>query len=286
MATPALAGSTSLPGTLTATGIDTPGPGIAVPATGVAAPRPHPRPVRGPLPAERILPVPPELAGLFPGGGLPRGGTVLLGPPSAPDTSLGPAGTSRINSAPPRWAPGLTSLLLLLLAGTSSRGYWCAVVGLPELGLMAAVELGADLDRLVLVPRPGSEGRWQSVVTTLLEAVDLVCLVPDTPVRAADARRLSARARERRTTLVVLDAAGPIGVATGLLCGGQARAGRVVARWPGPSDLRCTVMDSSWAGLEHGHGLLSSRQLEAEVGGRGAASRPRRGRLRLPARGL
>ena len=144
--------------------------------------------------------------------------------------------------------------------------------------------MGADLGRLILVPSPGPQGRWQSVVTTLLETVDLVCFAPDAPVRPTDARRLSARARERRSTLLVLDATGPAGLPRGLGGGGQGRPGRaVLARWPGPCDLRCAVRDSSWSGLESGHGLLGSHQLEAEVGGRGAASRPRRGQMRLPA---
>ena len=224
------------------------------------------------LPGERVLPVLPELATLFPGGGLPRGGTVLLGSPPPDCAAAGSPG------------PGLTSLLLTLLAGVSSRGHWCAVVGLPALGFAAAAELGVDLGRLVLVPHPGSEGRWQSVVATLLETVDLVCLAPGAPVRPVDARRLAARARERCSTLIVLDAAGTgFGVARGLGSGGSSRPGRIVTSWPGPSDLRCTVSASSWSGLGRGHGRLSSRQLETEVGGRGAASRSRRGPLRLPA---
>jgi hypothetical protein len=263
----ALAGTPSVPGDLAAKGINVPGS------------RPQPNP--GPLASELTLPVVGELTGLFPGGGLPRGATVLLGPLAAPDTLGSASGTSPY--VPPRRAPGLTSLLLLLLAGSSSRGHWCAVVGLPELGLAAALEMGVDLERLILVPRPGSQGRWQSVVTTLLETVDLVCLAPETPVHPADARRLSARARERRSTLVVLDAASPPGAARGLLWAGPGRAGRVLSRWSGPCDLRCAVRESSWSGLELGHGLLGLRQLEAEIGGRGAASRPRRGHLRLPA---
>ncbi|MGD0439377.1 MAG: hypothetical protein ABSB52_02005 [Acidimicrobiales bacterium] len=270
MATHALAGTPSSSG--------------ARPAAGVAVPGPRPRPLAGLFPAERVLPVLPELSGLFPGGGLPRGGTVLLGPASAPETLLGPArDRSGPGSAMANRRPGLTSLLLLLLAGTSSRGHWCAVAGLPELGLAAAAELGADLDHLVVIPHPGSEGRWQSVVATLLETVDLVCLAPGAPVRPVDARRLAARARERCSTLLVVDAYIPAGAARGLLSGDPARSGRVMARWPGPSDLQCAVRESSWSGLEPGHGLLSSRQLEAEVCGRGAASRPRRGLLRLPA---
>jgi hypothetical protein len=276
MASHALAGMPPLTDALPAATGTAPGSG--------SRPLPGSRLLPGPLPVERVLPVLPELAGLFPGGGLPLGGTVLLGPTSTTEPLFGsgfPA--SSPGSGLPNRVSGLTSLLLLLLAGASSRGYWCAVVGLPELGLSAAVELGADLGRLLLVPRPGSEGRWQSVVTTLLETVDLICLAPDAPVRPADARRLAARARERRSTLVVLDAASPTGAPRGFPCAGQVRAGRVVARWPGPSDLRCSVRESSWSGLERGHGLLSSRQLEAEVGGRGAASRPRTSRLRLPA---
>ncbi len=277
MATHALAGMTSLPGGFPSAGL--------VPGSGTAVPGSRPRPVPGPLPLERVLPVLPGLTGLFPGGGLPLGGTVLIGPSAVPDPFLDSGGPRAPGyaSALPSPAPGLTSLLLLVLAGASSGGHWCAVVGFPELGLVAAAELGVDLSRLVLIPRPGSEGLWQSVVTTLLEAVALVCLAPDAPVRPADARRLSARARERRSTLVVLDAASPVAAARGLGRGDPGRAGRAVARWPGPSDMRCAVKQSSWSGLERGHGLLGTRQLEVVVGGRGAASRPRSSRLRLPA---
>ncbi len=279
MATYALAGTASPPGARPAIGIAGPGPR----SHPVPGPLPRSHPVPGPLPAERVLPVLPELAGLFPGGGLPRGGTALLGPAAVPDTLLGPdRGKSGLGSDRVNRPPGLTSLLLLLLAGTSSSGYWCAVAGLPELGLAAAVEVGADLDRLVVVPHPGSEGRWQSVVATLLETVDLVCLAPDAPVHPVDARRLASRARERCSTLLVIDAGAPDGAARGFLSGSTGRRGRAMARWPGPSDLRCAVRASSWSGLERGHGLLSSRSLEAEVGGRGAASRPRRALLPLP----
>jgi hypothetical protein len=184
----------------------------------------------------------------------------------------------------PATAPGLTSLLLLLLAGASSQGHWCAVAGLPELGPVAAAELGADLSHLVLVPNPGPEGRWQNVVATLLETVDLVCFAPSVPVRPGDARRLSARARERCSVLVVFDTeTASSRVARGFLPGGASRPGRAVPCWPGPSDLRCAIRSSEWSGLERGHGRLGLRHLEAEVGGRGSACRPRRDLLRLPA---
>jgi hypothetical protein len=265
MATYALAGAPLLPG--------------APPVNGLTEPGLRSRPSPGPLPVERFLPVHAELARLFPGGGIPKGGTVLLGQGGPPLAAV-PDPPSRSAPGTSRCPPGLTSLLLMLVAGASAGGHWCAVVGLPELGLAAAAEMGADLGRLVLVPKPGPHGRWQSVVTTLLETVDLVCLSPDAPVRPTDARRLSARARERRSTLLVLDTSGPAGLPRGL---GVGLPGRAPSRWPAPCDLRCAVRDSSWSGLGSGHGLLRSRQLEAEVGGRGAASRPRRGQIRLPA---
>src|SRR4051795_3391289 len=101
------------------------------------------------LAEEERLPVLGPLAGLFPGGGLRRGTTVSVGGGS-----------------------GSTSLAMALLAGPSQAGSWAAVVGCPDLGLVAAAELGVDLERLALVPRAGSQ--WPTVVSALLDAVDVV----------------------------------------------------------------------------------------------------------------
>jgi hypothetical protein len=157
---------------------------------------------------------------------------------------------------------GATSLALEMLAGSSIGGYWCAVAGCPELGLAAAAERGVDLARLLLVPSLGPQDRWTQVVASLFDAVDAVLYVPHPSVRPSDARRLAARARDRGAVQLVLDRH---------LC------------WPGPSDLRCTVTGSQWAGLSRGHGLLSERFFEVEVSGRGAAARPRRSPLQLSA---
>jgi hypothetical protein len=186
------------------------------------------------LAREQILPVAPELASLFPGGGVRRGSTVAIA-----------AGT------------GATSLALAFLAGPSAAGSWCAAVGLPSLGLAAADEAGIDLSRLALVAWPGKE--WAAVTAALVDALDLVVVQPPASVKAGDARRLSARARERRSILV------PLG------------------DWP-QADVRLAVTRSRWEGLGVGYGHLTSRRLEVVSGGRGEAAGERRARLWLPPR--
>ena len=223
---------------------------MALPQRAVGAPAPVElrnvaRPVS--LAGERILPVLPALAGLLPDGGLRRGSTVAVS---------GDAPRASRSEAEAR--PGASSLALALLAGPSAAGSWCAAVGLPSLGLVAAAELGVALDRLPLVARPGAD--WHAVVAALLEAVDVVLLCPPPHVRTGDARRLAARARERGAVLVVT--------------GGAV-----------PADVRLSVVGAEWEGLGRGHGRLRARRIEVMVSGRGAAARERRASLWLPAAG-
>jgi hypothetical protein len=185
---------------------------------------------------ERLLPVLPVLKPLFPVGGLKRGYVVSVG--------------------------GSTSLALSLLAAASAEGSWCAGVGLPSLGLAAAAELGVVLERFPLVPSPGrtsGAGGWGWVVAALVDAFDVVLAHPPAHVKAADARRLTARARERGAVLVV--------------SGGG---------WPEPAEVQLTVASTAWEGIGQGHGRLRGRLVEVVAGGRGAAARERRLSLWLP----
>jgi hypothetical protein len=201
------------------------------------------------LARERVLPATDLLASSLPMGGLQRGTTTIV-TPSSPGSAE---------------APGSTTLALELLAGVSMGGYWCAAVGLANLGILAAAERRVALERLLLVPFPGGAGRWQQVLATLFDGVDAVLFAPPGPVRSSDARKLSARAKDRGSLLIVLDRHG---------------------RWSEPGDLRCRVTSSAWSGLGEGHGLLAGRSVEIEVSGRGAAARPRRTAVSLTQMGL
>jgi hypothetical protein len=198
------------------------------------------------LAGERLLPVTASLQEILPAGGLQRGSTVVVDARKVDARKVG----------------GATTLAVEMLVGVSVGGFWCAVAGFADLGIVAAAERGIDLARLILVPSLGPPDRWLQVVATLFDAVDAVLLVPRGAVRPSDARRLAARSRERGSVLLVLDQRGD---------------------WPGPNDLRCTVVRSEWSGLSKGYGLLTGRRFELEVSGRGAAARPRLAPLQLPA---
>lgn len=195
------------------------------------------RPVADPEPGGRVLPVPEPLARLLPSGGLRRGSTVAL-----------PNG------------PAATSLLFALLAEASAGGAWAAVVGQPELGLVAAAEAGVRLERLALVPEPGPH--LLAVTVALLDGMDVVALAgaERAGVRAADRQRLAARARQRGAVLVALGA------------------------WPG-ADVELSCSNARWRGLGTGAGRLRSRQVRVCSRGRGIAPGGRRAHLLLPASG-
>lgn len=195
------------------------------------------------LARDQRLPVLPALASLVPGAGLRRGSTLSVDGPAA------------------------TSLALAAAAGPSRDGAWVAAVGFPSLGLLAAAELGIALERLVLVADPGDDGTdtWPSVVAALVDAFEVVLVHAGHRVRAADGRRLAARARERGAVLVHVGGARPTG-----------------AVWPEGADVTLTVVDAAWEGLGEGHGHLRARRVTVTGGGRREAARPRRAQLWLP----
>lgn len=99
-------------------------------------------------------------------------------------------------------ATGARSLTLSVLAAVTSEGGHAAVVGQPDIGVLAAVEKGADLTRLALVPDPGTDPI--EVAAVLLDGMDLVVLgLGGRSVPLSRARAVTARARSKGCTLLV-----------------------------------------------------------------------------------
>jgi hypothetical protein len=178
-------------------------------------------------PGESVLPVLPPLRGLLASGGLTRGQVITTG------------------------AWGL--LCLALAAGASHAGAWCAVVGLPSLGVLAGLDLGLDPGRLLLIAEPG--GSWPQVVASLLDGCDIVLLRPPDRPSAQLRRKLEAVARRYGSVLLV------------------------AGEWDG-AQARLRVARHEWAGIGAGHGRLRARQAEVVAEGRG--TRPRTQWLWLP----
>jgi hypothetical protein len=130
------------------------------------------------------------------------------------------------------------SLATALVAGPSQAGEWVAFVGVPDLGLEAAAQFGIDLDRTVVVPRPGE--LWLSVMAGLLDVAAVVVVKPPVPVSAQQAERLKSRLRMKDAALVS--------------CG----------EWP-RCDATLTIAESSWIGLGRGHGRLTARRVVVSV---------------------
>ena len=98
-------------------------------------------------------------------------------------------------------AAGPWSLLCLALAaGASAAGAWCAVVGLPQLGVAAAAAAGLDPDRMLLIADPGTG--WPQVVASLLDGCELVLLRPPDRPPAQVRRRIEATVRRFGGVLV------------------------------------------------------------------------------------
>ena len=181
--------------------------------------------------ADRTLPTSEALAELLPDGALAAGGSYVV--------------------------DGSTTLALELLRGPSRAGSWCAVVGMPDLGLEAVAAAGLDLERLVLVPQPGDQ--WLSVVSALVDAVAVVLVQPPARARVGDAAasRLASRLRRREGVLVS------------------------TRDWPRPH-ARLAVAESDWAGIGAGFGHLAARQVTVASSSPAWQGRARSRRLWLP----
>ncbi|MDV3127378.1 hypothetical protein M1247_20810 [Mycobacterium sp. 21AC1] len=99
---------------------------------------------------------------------------------------------------------GARSLSLGLVAAVTAAGGHAAIVGQPDVGLLAAVEMGADLSRLAVIPDPGADP--VEVAAVLMDGMDLVLLgLGGRCVPPSRARVMVARARQKGCTLLIVD---------------------------------------------------------------------------------
>ncbi|GAA4807852.1 hypothetical protein [Tomitella cavernea] len=207
----------------------------------VVTPQPAPAPISDPAPAPARTTVPrnrpagsgrsdardllvalPGLAEVLPAGGVTRGSVTAL--------------------------TGSRSLLIGLLARVTAEGGYAAVVGHRGLGLLAAVEMGADLGRIALVPDPGDDRI--GVAAVLLDGMDLVVLDLDgARVPPSRSRAVVARARSKGTALVVT--------------GGE---------WEG-AEVRVDAQVNGYEGLGQGHGRVQGMGLTVRAHGRAFPAR-------------
>jgi hypothetical protein len=187
------------------------------------------------------LPVAAPLRGLFQGEGLRRGSVLAVAP-----------------------GAGATALVLALLAPPLAAGSWAGIVGMRTLGLEAAAGLGVRLDRLALVPEPGTD--WARVTAALLDALDVVVVVPPPRCRPIEVRQLVARARRSGAVLLV---AAP---------GGS----RDASAWSERPDVELATEVIGWEGLGTGCGTLRGRQVLVSSEGRRGADRRLEARVWLP----
>jgi hypothetical protein len=150
---------------------------------------------------------------------------------------------------------GSTSLVLALVAEASREGSWAAMIGMPQVGVVAATRRGIELARLALIPHPGSQAA--AVAGACIDGMDVVVFGPRLALSDSDRRRLAARARERGGVII---SAGP---------------------WAG-AHMRLVVESSSWRGLGAGDGRLREREMTVAVSSR-AGGRVRRVPLTLDA---
>jgi hypothetical protein len=141
---------------------------------------------------------------------------------------------------------GSTSLLLALLATSQGSSDWLAVVGAPDVGMLAATDAGVSLERVALVPRAGEDPA--GVVAALLDGMTYVVVGPDARLTTSERRRLLARARER---------------GSGLVSG---------APWE-QAAVRLDVVAHRWSGADQGAGYLRRCELDVTRTAHGATDR-------------
>ena len=185
--------------------------------------------------ASRQIPVGAPWSTLLPDGGLRRGSTIVI------NSDAG---------------AGALSVAFSVVAHPTSKGHWAALVGVDDPGVVAMAEFGVSLAHVLFLPRP--RDAWVEATADLIDGIDLVVVRPPSRPAHGAARRLMARARERRAVLIVVS---------------EPRSA-----WPVPVDVMIDITEADW----RTDAMLRERVITTRVSGRGAARRGDDVRLLLP----
>jgi hypothetical protein len=179
------------------------------------------------------LPIAPSFAPLFADGGLVRGRTVAC------------TGDAALSTA------------LALSASATRLGSWLAVIGVPQLGVGAAIEAGVAIERIVLAQPPRASREWVATVAALVEGFDVLIVAPPTSLSAHDARRLQTRVAARQSVLMVVHLPSPLAACAPQVFG---------------ADLDVRADTVAWSGIEQGGSHITQRMVHVRVSGRRCAS--------------
>ncbi len=148
-------------------------------------------------------------------------------------------------------------LAMALMAGPSSAGAWCGVVGMPDFGVEAAAALGVDPDRTMLVPEPGED--WLNVAAAMIDVLSVVVVQP--PGATGHGWTAGAGSAGQPAS------GGPAHVPVAAARVGADRPRRLASR-----DARLRAVQTRWSGIGQGHGHLSARRVRVVSGRVGSAS--------------
>ncbi len=184
------------------------------------------------------LPIAPSFAPLFADGGLVRGRTVAC------------TGDAALSTA------------LALSASATRLGSWLAVIGVPQLGVGAAIEAGVAIERIVLAQPPHASREWVATVAALVEGFDVLIVAPPASLSAHDARRLQTRVTARQSVLIVVHLPPPLAPHTRL-------APHALQVFGADLDVRADTV--AWSGIEQGGSHITQRMVHVRVSGRRCA---------------
>jgi len=137
------------------------------------------------------------------------------------------------------------TMALTLVARAVTAGSWLAVVGVPDLGIEAASELGVPPSRLVMVSSGRGPKEWAERVAAAADGFDILLTCPPAGAVRME-RKLANRVKARGVVLVAVGRSTP-GIAT---------------------DIDFATSRVVWRGIGGGWGALTGRDVVVQVGGR------------------